>query len=110
MEIENEEFQKIDIPKIKIVEKPTSPNKKEYNGLNTFQINEKNNAIKKEEKIDKVKIDKRFSKKYVFPRGIYFSKTYKKRVSITNLKELNQNRFEKVNGEILRRLTLNIKG
>ena len=41
--------------------------------------------------------------KYVFPRGIFVGRTEKKRVSITNSKELNQIRFENFTRDIRRK-------
>ena len=66
---------------------------------------------KKEEKDENekgnIKVGKRLSNKYVFPEGITFARSEKKRVSITNSKELLKNRFENVKNDFLRRtLTL----
>ena len=53
-------------------------------------------------KID-TNVEKRYSNKYVFPRGIFIARSSEKRVSITNSNELNQMRFENITRDIRRK-------
>ena len=55
------------------------------------------------------KWQKKYSSKYVFPKGIYFARSEKKRVSIANSNELNQIRLDKINRYFIKRRTLNLK-
>ena len=111
MEIEND-LLKDDMPKFSNIEKQNSRNDQNvFNRTKTLQRLQKANTmkreIKREEKVETAKIDtnveKRYSNKYVFPRGIFVGRTEKKRVSITNSKELNQIRFENFNRDIRRK-------
>ena len=111
MEIEND-LMKDDMPKFFNIEKQNSRNDQNvFNRTKTLQRLQKANTmkreIKREEKVENAKIDtnveKRYSNKYVFPRGIFVGKTEKKRVSITNSKELNQIRFENFTRDIRRK-------
>ena len=111
MEIEND-LLKDDMPKFFNIEKQNSRNDQNvFNRTKTLQRLQKANTmkreIKREEKVETAKIDtnveKRYSNKYVFPRGIFVSRTEKKRVSITNSKELNQIRFENFTRDIRRK-------
>ena len=56
-----------------------------------------------------MKVEQRYSNKYVFPKGIYFARSSKKRVSITNSKELIQNRFENLTRDIFKKKLLIFK-
>ena len=116
MKIEND-LLKDDMPKFFNIEKQNSRNDQNvFNRTKTLQRLQKANTmkreIKREEKVETAKIDtnveKRYSNKYVFPRGIFVSRTEKKRVSITNSKELNQIRFENFTRDI-RRKTMVLK-
>ena len=95
---------KIILPIKKEAEKPISRNTNAFDGLKTFQTNKSNTKIreeiKKEEKVE--------NSKYVFPKGIFFARSEKRKVSITNMNELNQNRFENISRDIIRRRTLNL--
>ena len=111
MEIEND-LLKDDMPKFFNIEKQNSRNDQNvFNRTKTLQRLQKANTmkreIKREEKVETAKIDtnveKRYSNKYVFPRGIFVGRTEKKRVSITNSKELNQIRFENFTRDIRRK-------
>ena len=111
---------KIILPIKKEAEKPISRNTNAFDGLKTFQTNKSNTKIreeiKKEEKVEnkidndnKIKVEKKYtSSKYVFPKGIFFARSEKRKVSITNMNELNQNRFENISRDIIRRRTLNL--
>ncbi len=111
MEMEND-LLKDDMPKFFNIEKQNSRNDQNvFNRTKTLQRLQKANTmkreIKREEKVETAKIDtnveKRYSNKYVFPRGIFVCRTEKKRVSITNSKELNQIRFENFTRDIRRK-------
>ena len=99
------------------VEKKMSINQSIFSRLKTFQIFQSNSlmkqVIKKEEKDEdedfKINLQKRYSIKYSFPKGIYFTRSLKKRVSITNPMELNQNRLDNIAKDIIRRRTLNLR-
>ena len=117
-DIDKYDLIKINSPKKESIDKIISRNQNTFNRLKTFQIiqskdllNDIEKETKKEEKVenkrDKLKAEKRLSNKYVFPEGITFARSEKKRVSITNSKELLKNRFENVKNDFLRRtLTL----
>ena len=45
------------------------------------------------------------STKYVFPNKIFLARGSKKKVTITNINELNKNRFENLQNDILKRRT-----
>ena len=109
-----------------------------FNRLKTFQIIQKDNnllkkEIKKEEneeirneandegkkddnlKIRKevtadinIKIGKRFNNNYIFSKGNNQGQMIKKRVSITNSSELNQNRFENITKSFIKKRTFNL--
>ena len=111
-----------DIPKKENIQKKNLFVKKLLKRLNTFQMNLRNNnsqkqemkkEIKKEENVEVVnnnlKVEQRYSNKYVFPRGIFIARSSKKRVSITNSKELNKMRFENLARDIFKKRTLNLK-
>ena len=111
MEMEND-LLKDDMPKFFNIEKQNSRNDQNvFNRTKTLQRLQKANTmkreIKREEKVETAKIDtnveKRYSNKYAFPRGIFVGRTEKKRVSITNSKELNQIRFENFTRDIRRK-------
>jgi len=51
----------------------------------------------------------RLSNKFTFPKEIFFARSEKKKISITSLKELNQNRFDNVTNEIRKRRTLTLR-
>ena len=107
-----------DISKKEDVERHISMNPNLFNRLKTFQkmFNSKdNNTSKKEIKEEKnengekdIKMQKKLSHRYIFPKGIYSAINTKKRVSIANLNELNQNRFDNISREIIRRRTINL--
>ena len=48
---------------------------------------------------------KRLSTKYVFPNKIFLARGSKKKVTITNINELNKNRFENIEKDIIKRRT-----
>ena len=109
---------KKDTPKReKSVKRQASLNPNVFNRVKTFQEIQHNNIleqeIKKEEIIENVnnknRMKKKFSDKYTFPKGIVIKKKKKKRVSITNLNELKQRRFDNISRDIIRRRTLNLK-
>ena len=111
MEIENDYLRDV-MPKIISVEKQNSRNSPNaINRSKTFQRLQKANTMKKEiikeEKVEPdqndLNVEKRLSNKYVFPRGIFFARNSKKRVSITNSNELNQMRFENITRDIRRK-------
>ena len=87
------------------------------NDLNKVQIVQRYNTskiqIEKEVIFENVKtnrqMEKKYSSKYVFPKGIYFARSEKKRVSIANSNELNQIRLDKINRYFIKRRTLNLK-
>ena len=91
------------------------------NVLQNFEIIQRNNTakievkkeIKKEIKIESGKsiknYEKKYSSKYVFPKGLYLGRSEKKRVSIANKNELNQNRLENMNRYFIKRRTVNLK-
>ena len=118
-DIDKYDLIKINSPKKESIDKAISRNQNTFNRLKTFQIIQNKDLLKKdtgketkkEEKVenkkDKLKAEKRLSNKYAFPEGITFVRSEKKRVSITNSKELLKNRFENVKNDFLRRtLTL----
>ena len=118
-DMEND-FYKDDVPKKENSQKK-NPFKKIFKRLSTFQISKNSNPQKQEIKkeIKKVenlgivsnnmKVEQRYSNKYVFPKGIYFARSSKKRVSITNSKELIQNRFENLTRDIFKKKTFNFQ-
>ena len=91
------------------------------NVLQNFEIIQRNNTakievkkeIKKEIKIESGKsiknYEKKYSSKYIFPKGLYLGRSEKKRVSIANKNELNQNRLENMNRYFIKRRTVNLK-
>ena len=118
--LKDDEYRKAS-PKRDSFEKAISRNQNIFNKLKTFQAIQSNNIIKKEvqnetkkeEKLEKennkIKVEKRLSNKYIFPKGIYFARSEKKKVSITNSKELNQNRFENSKRDIIKKKTMMLK-
>jgi hypothetical protein len=91
------------------------------NVLQNFEIIQRNNTAKievKKEIKNEIKIEsgksiknyeKKYSSKYVFPKGLYLGRSEKKRVSIANKNELNQNRLENMNRYFIKRRTVNLK-
>jgi hypothetical protein len=81
-EIENDIIN-YDKPKVEKVENKIANTAKRFLRLNTFQSIQKENVLKKEEKVgnenNNEKVEKRYSNKYVFPRGILFARTEKKK-------------------------------
>ena len=108
---------KRNLPKQVNVEKKMSINQNIFNRLKTFQIIQRNSVIKQEikngekeeDEDNKIKLQKRYSIKYSFPKGIYFNRNFEKRVTITNHREMNQNRLENIAKDIIRKRTLNLK-
>ena len=108
---------KKNLPKQVKVEKQISINQNFFSRLKTFQIIQRNNVIKKEiknrekeeDEDNKIQLQKRYSIKYSFPKGIFFNRHFKKRVSISNPKEMNQNRLDNIAKDIIRKRTLNLK-
>ena len=70
---------------------------------------EEDNAKIKIEKKEEIKnnlfLQKRYSTKYVFHEKLFINRDIKRRVSITNMNELNRNRFENLERDILRKRT-----
>ena len=97
--------------------KKEQPKQNIFNKLNIFKIVQNNNEEKKEiKKENNVEIvsnniieEKRRSSKFIFPKGIFTGRSEKKKVSITNINELNQNRFNNITRDIIKRRTLNLK-
>ena len=97
--------------------KKEQPKQNIFNKLNIFKIVQNNNEEKKEiKKENKVEIvsnniiaEKRRSSKFIFPKGIFTGRSEKKKVSITNMNELNQNRFNNITRDIIKRRTLSLK-
>ena len=112
---------KISTPKKENLDKTISRNQNDFNRLKTFQINKSKNLLKnhseketkKEEKVENenhnIKEEMRLSNKFTFPKEIFFARSEKKKISITSLKELNQNRFDNVTNEIRKRRTLTLR-
>ena len=107
-----------DLPKKeKSAKKQISINHNKLNRFKTFQVTQHNDALKQEikkediieDKNNKNRLKKKYSNKYTFPKGIVITRTEKKRVSITNLNELKQSRFENITRDIFRRRTFNLK-
>ena len=103
-----------------ILEKANSTNQKAFYKLQTFNIFQSKNMVNKEAKKTKneeklndenknIKVEKRLSNKYVFPKEIFIASSEKRRVSITNLNDLNQNRYENINRDIIKKKTLILK-
>ena len=118
-DINKYDLNKMSSPKKEFIDKTISRNQNTFNNLKTLQITQSKNFLrkdteketKKEEKGENekgnIKIEKRLNNKYVFPDLLTFARSEKKRVSITNSKELLKNRFENVKNNFLRRtLTL----
>ena len=88
-------------------------NPKTFLRLNTFQMIQSESVLKKDEKVENTnneeKVEKRYSNKYFFPRGIFVARSDKKRVSITNANELLQSRFNNINRDFIKRRTLNLQ-
>ena len=99
------------------VERHTSMNPNSFNRLKTFQIFQSNNSLKKEIKKDNIindgkddiNIQKRYSSKFSFPKGILRVNRDKRRISITNSSELKQNRLENIARDIIKKRTFNLK-
>ena len=77
-----------------IPQKNISFNKKSFNVFKSFKNKQKSCEIsKKLEEDNKIvnnimNIQKKYSSKYVFPKGIYYNRFERKRVSIANANEL----------------------
>ena len=97
--------------------KKEQPKQNIFNKLNIFKIVQNNNEEKKEIKKEKnveivsnnIIAEKRRSSKFIFPKGIFTGRSEKKKVSITNINELNQNRFNNITRDIIKRRTLSLK-
>ena len=81
---------------------------------NIVEIKKKDEP-KKEVKVESenknnINVEKRNSNKYNFPKGIFLSRSSKKRISITNLNELSlsRSRFENISRDIIKKRTLNL--
>lgn len=103
-----------ELPKIENDENQILRNQNSYEVLQIFpsrNLKKKENVTEKiaENKKNSIKVEKRYSNKYIFPKGIFFTRSDKKRVSITNSNELNQNRFENIKRDIIKRRTMNFK-
>lgn len=59
-----------------------------------------------EERENRTPTEKRNSNKFVFPKGFFFARSSKKKVSVANANELNQNRFEKLTRDMIKRHTM----
>ena len=77
--------------------------------IQTDDIIEKEIEERKENKKKTLRVEKRYSNKYVFPKGIFFARSDKKRVSIANSNELRQNRFDNIVRDIVKRRTMKLK-
>ena len=79
------------------------------NSLESVPISEEDKAKIKNEKDDEIKSNintqKRYSTKYVFHETLFVIRGEKRRVTITNMNELNINRFEHLQNDVLRRRT-----
>ena len=103
-----------------ILEKANSTNQNAFNKLQTFNIFQSKNMVNKEAKKTKneeklndenknIKVEKRLSNKYVFPKEIFIASSEKRRVSITNLNDLNQIRSDNINRDIIKKKTFILK-
>ena len=103
-----------------IFEKAKSTNQNAFNKLQTFNIFQSKNMVNKEAKKTKneeklndenknIKVEKRLSNKYVFPKEIFIASSEKRRVSITNLNDLNQIRSDNINRDIIKKKTFILK-
>ena len=103
-----------------IFEKANSTNQNAFNKLQTFNIFQSKNMVNKEAKKTKneeklndenknIKVEKRLSNKYVFPKEIFIASSEKRRVSITNLNDLNQIRSDNINRDIIKKKTFILK-
>ena len=103
-----------------IFEKAISTNQNAFNKLQTFNIFQSKNMVNKEAKKTKneeklndenknIKVEKRLSNKYVFPKEIFIASSEKRRVSITNLNDLNQIRSDNINRDIIKKKTFILK-
>ena len=113
MDIEEKRPEK-ELPKKENDEKQILRNQTSSEILQIFpprNLKKKENVTEKiaENKKNSIKVEKRYSNKYIFPKGIFFTRSDKKRVSITNSNELNQNRFENIKRDIIKRRTMNFK-
>jgi len=86
---------------LNIISKP----QKNFSRLKTFQKKE-NDSV--ETGINNINIENKFSNRYLFPKGILINKTFKKKVSITNLNELNQYRFFNIERDVIKKVTSNL--
>ena len=102
---------KNEIAKKENVQKQISFSPNVFNRPNIFQSIKENNVLKNERKLEvkektlskSIRVDKRLSNKYIFPKGIYFARSDKKRVSIANSNELNLNRLENISKEFIKK-------
>ena len=103
-----------------ILEKANSTNQNAFNKLQTFNIFQSKNMVNKEAKKTKneeklndenknIKVEKRLTNKYVFPKEIFIASSEKRRVSITNLNDLNQIRSDNINRDIIKKKTFILK-
>ena len=114
--VENEskkELPKV-LPKIDTVENQIPNNQRIFISskvlnIQTDDIIEKEIEERKENKKKTLRVEKRYSNKYVFPKGIFFARSDKKRVSIANSNELRQNRFDNIVRDIVKRRTMKLK-
>ena len=113
-DVEEEEPQVVQPKKENLPEKPITRNGKNFLRLNTFQFKNNHSHIKKEVKkmldiINNNKAEKKDINKYNLPRGIYIARSSKKKVSITNINELNKNRVDNIERDIIKKRTLKMK-
>ena len=73
--------------------------------INSEEEKKENKKEEKEEIKININAKKRYSTKYVFPQNLFFDRDKKRKVTITNVNELNRNRFEYIEKDILKRRT-----
>jgi len=73
--------------------------------INSEEEKKENKKEEKEEIKININAQKRYSTKYVFPQNLFFDRDKKRKVTITNIFELNKNRFENTQNDILKRRT-----
>ena len=112
-DIDNGEYFKDVLQKEEEVKKSDTPrdnfNLPRSNSLKSVPNSDENRITTKNEDqdgIDNIRnYKKRMSTKYVFPNKIFLARGSKKKVTITNINELNKNRFENLQNDILKRRT-----
>ena len=112
-DIDNGEYFKDVLQKEEEVKKSDTPrdnfNLPRSNSLKSLPNSDENRITTKNEDqdgIDNIRnYKKRMSTKYVFPNKIFLARGSKKKVTITNINELNKNRFENLQNDILKRRT-----